>query len=99
MDGAEAFVNGGPDRGIRVEAKVVLAGSDRVAIDAMGVAILRLLGTTPEVSRGPIFEQEQIAQAAELGLCVSSAKEIRLITGDAESEALAVQVRDTLARE
>jgi uncharacterized protein (DUF362 family) len=99
LDGVEAFVDGGPHRGTRVEAKVMLAGTDRVAIDAVGVAILRLLGTTPEVSLGPIFEQEQIARAAELGLGVSSAKQIQLITGDAGSEAFAARVRDILARD
>jgi len=97
LDGVEAFVDGGPDRGTKVEAKVMLAGTDRVAIDAVGVAILRLLGTTPEASRGPIFEQEQIARAAELGLGVSSAKQIQLVTGDDESEAFAVRIRDILA--
>ena len=99
MDGVEAFVDGGPDRGTRVEAGVMLAGTDRVAMDAVGVAILRLLGTTPEVSRGSIFEQNQVARAVELGLGVSSAKEIRLVTGDAESEALAVKVRNILIRD
>jgi uncharacterized protein (DUF362 family) len=99
LDGVEAFVDGGPDRGTKVEARVMLAGTDRVAIDAVGVAILRLLGTTPEVSHGSIFEQEQIARAAELGLGVSSAKQIQIVTGDAKSEAFAVQVRDILARD
>jgi len=99
LDGVEAFVAGGPDRGTKVEARVMLAGTDRVAIDAVGVAILRLLGTTPEVGRGPIFEQEQIARAAELGLGISSAKQIQLITGNAESEAFAARVRDILARD
>jgi len=98
LDGVEAFVDGGPARGTRVEARVMLAGSDRVAIDAVGVAILRLLGTTPEVSRGPIFAQDQIARAAELGLGVSSAKGIQLVTGDAQSEAFAGQVGAILAR-
>src|SRR4030043_1588431 len=82
LDGIEAFIDGGPARGTKVEAGVMLAGTDRVAIDAVGVAILRLLGTTPEVSRGPLFEQEQIARGAELGLGVSSAKQIQLVTGD-----------------
>jgi uncharacterized protein (DUF362 family) len=99
LDGVEAFVDGGPDHGTKVEVDVMLAGTDRVAIDAVGVAILRLLGTTPEVSRGAIFEQEQIARAAELGLGVSSAREIQLITGDTKSEAMAMQVRDILARD
>jgi uncharacterized protein (DUF362 family) len=98
MDGVEAFVDGGPDRGTRVDAGVMLASTDRVAIDAVGVAVLRLLGTTPEVSRGLILEQDQIARAVELGLGVSSAAEIQLVTGDAASGALAVKVRDVLAR-
>ncbi len=96
LDGIEAFVDGGPATGTRVEAGVMLAGNDRVAIDAVGVAILRVLGTTPEVSQGPIFEQQQIARAAELGLGVKSAEQIQLITDDATSEAFAVKVRDIL---
>ncbi len=39
MDGVEAFVRGGPDRGDLVAANVMLAGTDRVAIDAVGVAL------------------------------------------------------------
>jgi len=99
LDGVEAFVDGGPAQGTKVEADVMLAGTDRVAIDAVGVAILRLLGTTAEVSQGAIFEQEQIARAAELGLGVSSARQIQLVTGDTRSEAMAVQVRNILARD
>lgn len=98
MDGVEAFVDGGPARGTRVEAAVMLASADRVAIDAVGVAILRLLGTTPEVSTGPVFAQEQIARAAELGLGVSSAGQIELISGDAESRAFAEKLKDILSR-
>ena len=69
-----------------------------MAIDAVGVAILRLLGTTPEVSRGLIFEQEQIARAVELGLGVESPDQIQLVTDDSESEAFAGRVRDILLK-
>ena len=96
LDGVEAFVSGGPARGTRVESGVIVAGSDRVAIDAVGVAILRLLGTTTTVSEGPIFEQDQIARAAELGLEIQSADQIQLVTDDPESEEFAVKVRDIL---
>jgi uncharacterized protein (DUF362 family) len=98
LDGVEAFVNGGPAQGTRVAAEVILAGTDRVATDAVGVAILRLLGTTPEVSQGPIFKQAQIARAAELGLGVKSADRIQIVTGDAESETLAGKVREILLK-
>ena len=98
LDGVEAFVDGGPDKGTRVNADVILAGSDRVAIDAVGVAILRLFGTTPEVSKGPIFGQDQIARAVELGLGVSSPEQVQIITDDAESEEFAGKVREILLR-
>ena len=98
LDGVEAFVDGGPATGTRVEAGVMVAGSDRVAIDAVGVAILRLLGTTSEVSQGPIFKQDQIARAVELGLGVKSPGQIQLVTDDSESEAFAGKVGDILLK-
>lgn len=96
LDGVEAFIDGGPGRGTRREAGVMLASSDRVAIDAVGVAILRDLGTTPEVSRGRVFEQDQIARAVELGIGVASADEIELISDDGEGKAFAARIRDIL---
>jgi len=74
----------------------VLAGTDRVALDAVGVAILRLWGTTPEVTRGAIFAQQQIARAASLGLGVSRPEEIEFLTDDAASADVAAQVRKIL---
>lgn len=96
MDAVEAFVSGGPDRGERVHPGVVLAGTDRVAMDAVGVAILRSFGTTPEVSRGPVFEQEQIARAAALGLGVGNPDEVEFLVDDPQSEAFAASVREIL---
>jgi uncharacterized protein (DUF362 family) len=98
IDGVQAFVNAGPDQGKRVDAQVVLAGTDRVALDAVGVAVLRYYGTTPEVSKGPIFEQEQIARAVELGLGVGSPAEIELVTSDPESQDYARQIAEVLLR-
>jgi uncharacterized protein (DUF362 family) len=93
LDGVEAFTSGGPDVGNKVEAGVILAGVDRVAIDAVGVAILRQLGTTPEVGRGRVFEQEQIARAVELGLGVTQPEAITLLSDDADGRAYADQIR------
>ncbi len=98
LDGVEAFVTSGPESGKRVWAEVVLAGTDRVAIDAVGVAVLRHFDTTPEVGQGPIFQQEQIARAVKLGLGVDGPQKIRCITEDAESEAYAAQIQEILAR-
>ena len=96
LDGVEAFTTGGPDDGKKVSSGVILASADRVAIDAVGVAILRYFGTTPEVSRGPVFAQEQIARAVELKLGVGGPAEIELVTGDAESADYAKKIRAVL---
>jgi uncharacterized protein (DUF362 family) len=88
LDGVEAFVNAGPESGKKVWAEVILAGTDRVAVDAVGVALLRHFGTTPEVSSGPIFQQEQIARAVELGLGADRPEKIQLVTDDPASEDL-----------
>jgi len=99
IDGIEAFMKGGPESGDRVKPDVMLAGRDRVAIDAVGVAILRHFGTTPEVSEGRIFEQQQIARAAELGIGVRSASDIRLMPLDAESRKFAQDIEIILKNE
>jgi uncharacterized protein (DUF362 family) len=96
LDGVEAFVEGGPARGKKVQANVILAGTDRVAIDAVGVALLRYFGTTPAVSQGSVFQQEQIARAVELGLGVTGPEQIELITDDPASTAYAQAVQQIL---
>jgi uncharacterized protein (DUF362 family) len=96
LDGVEAFVEGGPAQGKKVQANLILAGTDRVAIDAVGVAVLRHFGTTPEVSQGAIFEQEQIARAVDLGLGVGSPDQIELIADDPDSAAYARQIQEIL---
>ena len=98
LDGVEAFTDGGPAFGTKVSSQVVLAGTDRIAIDAVGVAILRHYGTTSQVSNGTIFELAQIARAAELGLGVNSPEKIELVTDDEESKAYAEEIRGILLR-
>lgn len=96
LDGVEAFTTGGPAEGRLVTPEVVLAGTDRIAIDAVGVALLRYFKTTPEVAQGPIFQQEQIARAVELGLGVDNPQKVQLLTGDSKSAAFADQIMLTL---
>jgi uncharacterized protein (DUF362 family) len=96
LDGVLAFVDGGPHKGTLKEPGVILAGTDRIAIDAVGVSILRSLGTTPEVSRGRVFEQDQIARAVELGLGVTSPDLIQLVTDGSDSKAFAEKIGNIL---
>lgn len=99
LDGLEAFVTGGPDRGQLEKPGVMLAATDRVALDAVGVAILRLYKTTPEVASGKIFEHPQIKRAVELGLGARGPHEIEIVSApDYESKAFAARVREVLDR-
>lgn len=97
LDGVEAFVTGGPDTGKQVASHLILAGTDRVAMDAIAVAVLRYFGTTAAVEQGSIFQQEQIARAVELDLGAATPEDIELITGDPESEAYAAEIWEFLA--
>jgi uncharacterized protein (DUF362 family) len=86
LDGIEAFVDGGPMTGKRKSAGVILAGTDRIAIDAIGLAILKQLGSNDAMGK-KIFEQEQLARAVELGLGISGPEQIEIVTGDNVSSA------------
>jgi len=79
MDAVSGFKNRGPDVGDLIEPNLLLASKDRVALDAVGVAILRSYGMTNDVMSGKIFEQDQIRRAAEIGVGVASAEKISLI--------------------
>jgi uncharacterized protein (DUF362 family) len=85
LDGVDAFVDGGPMVGTRKKAGIFLASTDRVAVDAVGVAVLKSLGSNPAIMKPKIFEQEQIARAAELGLGAVAASDIELAAGDENS--------------
>ncbi|MFX1380083.1 MAG: DUF362 domain-containing protein [Promethearchaeota archaeon] len=96
LDGIISFVDRGPMEGTRKKANVFIAGTDKIAIDAVGVAILRILGTTPEVSKGSIFDQEQIKRAVELGIGITSPNEIEFIFDSKNAEKLVEQIKDKL---
>lgn len=82
LDGINAFVGGGPVKGTFAKGNVFLASTDRVAIVAVGVAILTHLGSHEKIMKPKFFEQEQIARAMELGLGASSSAQIRLVAID-----------------
>lgn len=98
LDGLEAFVDGGPDRGSRKRADVMLAGTDRIAIDAAGLAVLKELGSNKDIMGKGIFEQEQIARAVELGLGITGPDEIEIRTDDNTSEKYAEKIMDILLK-
>jgi uncharacterized protein (DUF362 family) len=98
LDGIDTFVDGGPMTGKKAKGDVFLASTDRVAIDAVGVAILKSLGSNTAIMKPKIFEQEQIARAAELGLGVSTSLEIDLLAADGESTILRDRIAEILTK-
>jgi uncharacterized protein (DUF362 family) len=97
LDGVAAFTDGGPSRGELKAGNVMIAGDDRVAVDAVGVAMLKSLGANQAIMGRGIFAQEQIARAVELGLGATCADDIEIVTADPESRALADTLRPILA--
>ena len=98
MDAIEAYTDGGPMRGTRKQADVIVAGTDRIAIDAVGLAILKDLGSTSRIMDRGIFEQEQISRAVELELGVSRPQEIEIKTNDAAGRAYAKRLTGILRK-
>jgi uncharacterized protein (DUF362 family) len=93
LDGVEAFVNGGPESGKVMKPGVILAGTDRVAVDVVALGILRSLGTTNDVSQGSVWELEQIRRAVELELGATTDEQIEIVTADTASRVMADQIR------
>ena len=96
LDGIDAFVDGGPATGKRAKGNVFLASTDRVTIDAVGVAILKILGSNDRIMKTKVFKQEQIARAVELGLGASSPADIEVIPSDDDSKPYGDQVAGVL---
>lgn len=98
MDGVEAFVDGGPSTGQKADPEVFIAGTDRIAVDAAGVAVLKEIGSNEAIMGQKIFDQEQIKRAVELGLGVSGPDQIEFVTADETSQAYADKLKAILAR-
>lgn len=98
MDGVEVFTDGGPMTGEQKTANVILAGKDRVAMDAVGLAVLKDLGSNDTIMGKKIFEQEQMKRAVEIGLGVTGPDKIHIVTKDAESKAYAAKLKSILGK-
>jgi uncharacterized protein (DUF362 family) len=88
LDGVDAFNRGGPDVGNKVSPGVVMAATDRVALDALGVAILKWFGA----SLARVSRVYQILHAIKLGLGVDSPDKIHILTGDEKSARFAQEL-------
>ena len=69
-----------------------------MAVDAVGLAILKELGSNDAIMGTPVFQQEQMARAVEVGLGVSGPEQIDLISDDDEGRAYAATLKGILAQ-
>jgi uncharacterized protein (DUF362 family) len=97
MDGVEAFTDGGPSSGTLAQPNVMIAGTDRVAVDAVGLAVLKQVGSNDTIMGTPIFRQEQMARAVEVGLGISGPDQIALVSDDDAGRAYAATLEGILA--
>jgi uncharacterized protein (DUF362 family) len=97
MDGIKGFSHGGPDKGTLIEPGILLASDDRIALDATGVAVLRIHGTTKEVEKGEIFQQSQIKRAADLGLGATGSEDVEIIPVNSEAEDICIGIEKKLS--
>jgi len=98
LDGVEAFYTGGPMSGSRWKADLTFAATDRVALDAVGVATLKMHGSTSKIDGKPIYKHDQIRRAVELGLGAASPEEIELVPVDEATKDIAERIREVLIR-
>ena len=67
LDGLQCFISGGPTHGKKATSGVIIAGSDRVAVDSVGVATLKFY-EAEGITGIKIQNQEQLKRAAEIGI-------------------------------
>src|SRR5206468_2391203 len=102
-DGTTIMIAGGPTSGTPARTDLLLLSGDRVALDAVGVALIRTFGAWPKVAGMTVWKQRQIRKAIELGLGASGPHQVELLTRslagpDAGFDKLVDTIRRDLSR-
>jgi uncharacterized protein (DUF362 family) len=86
VDGTKVMVEGGPWEGTAEDANLVLAGGDRVACDAVGLAIIKSYGRWERLRGVSPWQTGQVRRAAELGIGAGSAAGLELHTASLDDD-------------
>lgn len=78
LDGRQAFIDGGPDVGVLVKPGLFAAGTDPVALDVLGLAILIKNGSGKRISGQSPWHNPIISRAAEVSGGARSGSDIRV---------------------
>ncbi len=74
MDGTKSLVSGGPTSGDVVETNLLVSGFNRVAVDVVGLSIVKYYDMWPKVSSKNVWRQRQIIRAIEIGIGIERDK-------------------------
>ena len=85
-DATTMMIAGGPTSGTPVQANVLLLSGDRVALDAVAVALIRSYGAWPKVQGMTVWAQRQIKRAGELGLGARGPNQMELLVRSLEPQ-------------
>jgi uncharacterized protein (DUF362 family) len=85
LDGIKCFTTGGPYEGKLVEPGIIIAGGDRVAVDAIGVAMLKQLRAEGIANR-QVSGHVQLKWAAERGMGNLNADKIEIRASNPEND-------------
>lgn len=90
LDGTRAMVSGGPFSGDTVEAGLMVATTNITAADAVGLSILKYLGTEERIQNVDVWSQPVLQRGIEIGLGAGSGSEIELVSSNfADTDAIA----------
>lgn len=78
-DGLRCMVAGGPWHGEAERTNLIMASWDMIALDAVGLSLLKHFGRWDRVTNIPVWEQRQVRRAVELGLGAKGPFEVELI--------------------
>jgi uncharacterized protein (DUF362 family) len=79
-DGTTVMIAGGPTSGESAPGNLLLLSGDRIALDVTAVALIRTYGAWPKLTEKKVWEQRQIVRAIELGLGITDARSLQLVT-------------------
>lgn len=66
LDARQGFSEGGPDEGTSITPGIIIASKNLVAADAVGLALLKTIGTTSELMNTRVWEHPTIERGVEV---------------------------------
>jgi uncharacterized protein (DUF362 family) len=78
-DGTTIMIAGGPTSDTSAPANLLLLSGDRLALDAVAIALIRTFGAWPKLQGKRIWDQRQLKRGVELGLGVGGPERMELV--------------------